>query len=209
MAYNKIYMMKWTDSRRQLKADCIDYKTLGFTDSKYNKKSRPAVLKKYNSTCSYCGGQYQKFLICSYYSDIDDSDTSCKFCYAITHLNYGFNNDLELYYSSLKQDEIVKKTVEYIIKNNSIPQPHDIDKDVKNVPISLIEYINIINYSDNNVLQDYKIFFGQQTNYEFIIANFGNTMNFFVNDNKIIKKQYDNKNITEDEKLLFEKIFTQ
>ena len=201
--------MNWNKTRRVLKADCIDYKTFGFTDTSYNKKSRAATLKKYNSTCAYCGGQYQKFLICSYFGDIDGTDLSCKFCHTITHLNYGFNSSLELYYSELEQDEIVRKTVDYILNNNSVPQPHEIDKDVKNVPISLLEYINLINYKDNNVLQNYKIFFGQDTNYEFLIANYGNSMNFFVTDNKVIKKQYDDKIISDDEKQLFEKLFTQ
>ena len=180
--------MIWSQSRDTLTPKSINFRDYGHND-KFNKKMRGDILTKYKSTCRYCGGYYPKYLICSYLADVKLNDTCCKLCHMVTHLNYGNTKDVAIYYSELSQIDIVRQTVEYIISNNNIPQPWEIDINVKQSPISFIEFVNIVNNFDQipEELNNYKIFFNDCLNLEFIVSNYGENM--FINDDIKISKE--------------------
>ena len=58
---------------------------------------------------------------------------------------------MKLYWSTKSQVDIVKETVDYIIKNQSVPIANIIDKNVKELPLSVVEYSNIL-YDEVNKL---------------------------------------------------------
>lgn len=175
--------MNWTTPRDVLIPRCPDFKNYGHNE-KVSKNERAKILTNNNYTCRYCGGYYVKYLICSYLEDIKGYDVCCRICYLITHLNYGFYNELKLYYSTMPQIDIIKKTVEYTINYSKIPQPTDIDPNVKTVPISLLEYINILNNQTEypEAFKNYKFFFGPKMNLDFIYENY---CNLFTYDNDV------------------------
>jgi hypothetical protein len=81
----------------------------------------------------------------------------------------------------MDQTEIIKNTVIRTIENNKVPHAIDIDPNVKLTPISILEYINIINSKDKmpDELSNYKIFFSTKLGTEFIFSNYGETK--FIN----------------------------
>ncbi len=101
------------------------------------------VYKRSKNICRYCGGKYNKYKYCiqidkgkdkSNY-ELDNLDMCCKVCYLITHINNDFKKEMKLYWSTKSQVDIVKETVDYIIKNQSIPIPNIIYKNVKVLPL--------------------------------------------------------------------------
>lgn len=185
-------MMNWLKERDTLFPKCQDFKNFGNTN-KLSKQNKTNILNNNNFSCRYCGGIYTKYLIGCYISEINDHDVSCRACYVITHLNWGMFKELKLYYSKLSQVEIVKKTVDYIINNNEIPSPNIIDPLLKTVPISILEFVNIINnYSEiPQPFDNYKLFFSSKFNIDFIVNNYGNKMFNFVDP----QNDTDEKNI--------------
>src|SRR5437016_2958257 len=125
--------MNWVNTRDNLIPCSLNFKNYGHNE-KISKQTRNMVLSKNNYTCRYCGGVYPKYLICiniNKKNSIDSNDICCRICYIITHLNYGFFREIKLYYSELSQLEIIRKSVDFIIKNNQIPLPKDIDVNFK------------------------------------------------------------------------------
>ncbi len=125
------------------------------------KNLRKSALEKFKHICLYCGGKYNKYLFCVPSSNsIDDLTVMCKLCYMITHINYNFCNELMLCHSKLTQVDIVRKTVDFIIKEQKVPGVADLDKDAKIVPLSLMELSNILtNNKLPKIMKDnYKIF---------------------------------------------------
>ena len=130
-------------------------------------KKRDKVSKRDGYHCRYCGGCYNKYL---HLVSIDDKSTMvndmvfmCRMCYMITHSSYGFTREMNMYYSLIPQDEIVRRTMDMYILNGSIPSPVEVDPDVKRLSVSLIEFIVLLNEVDYNHLpssmKKYKIFF--------------------------------------------------
>jgi|688.fasta_scaffold179882_4 hypothetical protein len=173
--------MKWLSERDILIPKCENFRDFGHSE-KFTKKIRGETLVKNNYTCRCCGGVYPKYLICCYLTDAKCNDVLCRACYLITHLNNGMFREIKLYYSNESQLNIVRKTVEYIIDNNVIPIPTKIDPDVKIAPLTLLEYINILNNTNEYPieLQNYKIFFTNKLNIDFIINNYGKNMVMFL-----------------------------
>lgn len=208
--------MNWQTKRDNLVPSCDNFRDFGHYD-KNSRAARNKILVENNYTCRFCGGVFPKYLILSYIQRAGVSDVSCKLCYTITHLNYGLFNDIEIYYSKVSQVDIVKKTTEYIIENNDVPEPYLIDADISTVSISILEYINILNNLDSidstnsiNELDNYKIFFTKNLNTDFVTNNYGNPfINTDINNencqsNKInIKKHID----SQEEIDLFKKVF--
>ena len=209
--------MDWQKIRYELSIKSEKFRDFGHND-KIAKNVRNDLLKTFNYTCRHCGGVYHKYMICTYIPDCKSNDILCRLCYLITHLNYGVYKELKVYYSHLSQIDIIRKTVDLIIENDRIPTPLEIDPNILQVPISILEYINIINNYDEPVeyLKNYKIFFSQRLDINFIITNYGNNMITFIdNDNqgttdtdveKIKIKKY---KPTSEEILFFEKHFNQ
>jgi hypothetical protein len=160
------------------------------------KKKDDKILIENNYSCRYCGGVYYKYLMSSYIPAIKSSDIACRLCYLITHLNNGNYSELKVYYSTMSQLDIVRKTVQSIIDNDEVPFPNIIDPNIKTSPISILEYINILNnYTEEptpEILSNYKIFFSEKLNTEFINCNYGNQ--FIQNSkNKENKNNSNNK----------------
>lgn len=174
--------MEWTNNiRGQIKPD-IDY----FPDNSQKNNwdiFRKSILKKYNYTCRFCGGYFLKYLNCVAISDTE-FDIICYPCYIITHLNYGHNNQAKLYYSELNQLDIIRKTTDHIIKNGFVPDPYILDNNIKQIPLSLLEYINILKFLNHKKINippeftGYKIFFSRKLNTVYIDANFLDKPNF-------------------------------
>jgi len=199
--------MNWTIPRDTLIPRCPDFKNYGHNE-KIDRKERGLIVVKHNYTCRYCGGYYPKYLICSYLEDIKGHDVCCRICYLITHLNYGFYNEIKLYYSELSQLDIIKKTVTYIINYSKVPSPDDIDSNVKSIPISLLEFINILNNYTNypDAFKNYKFFFGGKMNLDFIYENYCNMFTYKHNedvDTEKHKVELDEHQPTNEEKHLF------
>lgn len=198
--------MNWLSPRAELSHICENFRDFGHHD-KISKKDRVNILAENNYTCRYCGGVYYKYLMTTYIPHAKISDAACRMCFIITHLNYGNYNEIKIYYSLMSQLDIVKKTVEYLIENNSIPDPTNIDPEVSILPISILEYINIMNNFDTQPeeLKNYKIFFSERLNVDFVLENYASQMNMFTDNNnndnnykqenvKSIKKHFPSKN---------------
>lgn len=178
--------MNWLQPRDIIAPRCENFRDFGHND-KFSKSSRNKIIIDNKYSCRYCGGVYQKYLICSYIPSQKCNDVCCRICYIITHLNYGLFQEIKLYYSEMSQVDIIKKTVDHIIENNEIPSPDKIDKNIKLTPLSLLEYINLLNnYNDiPDELSNYKLFFSQKMNLDFIVNNYGNKMLMFIDADKI------------------------
>lgn len=199
--------MNWTNPRDVLIPNCKNYGDFGFADNKFNKQVRGQLLEQHKNTCRYCGGTYAKYLICTYIPNSKVNDLCCRLCHMITHINTVLFGQIELYYSETSQIDIVKKTIEYVIKNNVIPQPFQIDNNIKLTPISLLEFVNILNNYDTfpQELKNYKLFFTDNLSIDFIISNFGD--NQFINDIVIEKPIIGNHIAIQNELDLFKKHF--
>ena len=112
--------MNWLQIRETLSHRCESFRDFGHFD-KFSKKDRSKILANNNYSCRYCGGIYPKYLISTYIPYAKVSDVACRICFLVTHLNYGFYNEIKIYYSLMSQVDIVKNTVDYIIDNNEIP----------------------------------------------------------------------------------------
>lgn len=181
--------MDWLKERDILISKCEDFRDFGHND-KFTKSARNKIVCENNYSCRYCGGVYPKYLICIYIPSLKCNDVVCRICYIITHLNYGLFDEVALYYSTIPQVEIIRNTVDYIIDNNDIPNPSNIDSNVKLAPLSLIEYINILNKYNTipDELSNYKIFISNKLNLEFIVSNYRNKMIQFIDSNVINTK---------------------
>lgn len=172
--------MNWSNPRSELSILTGDLNYLGKQKSGISnsgwRKLRDQTLKNRKNTCRYCGGKYTKYMICFHLdenpknNDKDNMDISCRLCYIATHINYGHIKDLLVCYSSLSQTEILRKTINFIVDNDYVPEPSDLDPNVKKAPISLMELCSVLIENKNilpNELKDYKLFFTNQIDITF------------------------------------------
>ena len=171
--------MQWSEPRDLLIPTKINFKNLYYKPKVAN-LDRNKILKKVNYTCRTCGGTYKTYLILTYVLKENCFDMYCNACHIITHLNTGLSNGIDIYYSKLSQLDIIKKTIDYIIINQKSPDPKLIDPLIKESPLSLFEYINLLD-NINDEFSDYKIFFTENFNINFIMHNYG-IINPFVDD---------------------------
>lgn len=187
--------MEWSNPRKTLSINVSDINGSKHTiaEDVWNKK-RVETLKKYDYHCSFCGGKFIKYLIG--YCDEPEKDNKdnmeicCRSCYLVTHINLGFNHEMSLYYSKMGQLDINRKTTDFIIDNDRIPYPSEIDPDVKVVPLSIMELCNILTSSTNfiKVLPIYsriRIFFTQMFNISFLNAIKFKTKSLFKDDDDL------------------------
>jgi hypothetical protein len=70
--------------------------------------------------------------------------------------------------SKLLQKDIIIKTRECIYKNNKIPSPYDLDKDVSIIQINPCIFKQVIkiieNLNEKNIFNDFKVFFTDDLN---------------------------------------------
>ena len=166
--------MNWVKIKRvPLYPNISDHTTSGklSTSSTKWQKIRNRTHIKSNNICRCCGGKYIKYLHCIHIdgnrnnNETSNLDTCCRGCYRITHINFDYNDEIELYWSKMSQLDIMRNTIDYIIKNKKIPHPHQIDKNVKSLKLSLVEFSSILWNCPYTSLpkefQNYKIFFTQ------------------------------------------------
>ncbi len=75
----------------------------------------------------------------------------------------------------------------YAIDNGRIPRPIEIDDKVEQLPFSVLEYINVLNYYSSNGhipvdFSNFKFFPSNKMNIDFILNNYSRNVAFFVND---------------------------
>ena len=211
--------MNWLNPRDELLHRCENFRDFGHYD-KISRKNRGEILAENNYTCRYCGGVYPKYLMSVYIPHAKTSDVTCRMCYIITKLNYGHYNEIKIFYSLMSQLDIIKNTVNYLIDNNEMPKPNQIDKDVQTSPLSVLEYINLLNNYDVQPpeLKNYKVFFSEKLNTDFIINNYSSKMPLFIdknNNNNKVEENKEKQNIqsikkhipTKEELALFNKIY--
>ncbi len=177
--------MNWTQPKEilSIKINNINNKSKG---NDWSKKRLEALVAN-DYTCTFCGAKYLKYLIgipCN-----DDIKISCRACYLITHINMGFNNEIMLCYSKLSQTDIVKKTVNYIIKNDTVPLPTEIDENARLVNLTIMELSNLLSDPENIVkklqkFNRFKIFFTQEFDTTFIQENTFSNKPMFIDDSE-------------------------
>jgi len=156
--------------------------TLSLKHDKYNNDInnwqglKKKILQRDNYTCVYCGGKYQKYMYCvrkdkSSSKDIKNLISCCRLCYICTHFNYLFFEEVVLCRSKMQQVDIIRKTVDYILANNSIPSIIDIDANAEQINMSVYNFINLISlYEIHNIsiIKDFKVFFTNNLDRSFI-----------------------------------------
>lgn len=169
--------MEWTEPRDVLVPTKINYKNLYYKPS-MGDMDRNKILKACGYTCRTCGRVYKTYLILSYVLKDDIYDMYCGACHLVTHLNIGLPKGIGLYHSEMTQLEIIRGTVDYIIKTQQMPTLQQIDPNVKEACVSLFEYVNLLDHVDGDQFANYKIFFNADFNINFVTNNYGSINQF-------------------------------
>jgi hypothetical protein len=160
--------MQWSeDVRDPIKKAVTDISNSAKTQISQTKWNalRVATLKKYKHICRCCGGTFDRYLFCiridgnSKNNEPDNLDLMCKACYIIKHINYGFNNEIEVGLSKLSQLNIVRRTIDHVMSYNRVPTMKEIDPDAEKVGLSIMELSNVMITADVDKVEKYKIFF--------------------------------------------------
>ncbi len=119
----------------------------------------------YQEACIFCGAcfnlQDMNFINNKYVCYL------CNYVYNLENVYSKIYNQIELYISEVSQTTIIKKTIEYIIKHNEIPEPDSIDPHIMKVNISPLELIIMKNDNKLHNLEFFnklKIFFSPNFN---------------------------------------------
>ena len=129
----------------------------------------------------------------------------CYFCKLIYFLEQSDIFSINIGYSMLNQDEIVKKTKEILIKENRIASHKEIDPNSKLVLVNPFIFKNCINLMTQNeqiCFSNVKIFFTESLNTEYI------KIKRLIDKPKPIKKTYEVFNkipILPHQKVLYDK----
>ena len=150
------------------------------------RNKRKEVIKLLKPYCCYCGVKFEKYLKCFRKKpDCDKTNNfilACQLCYMCKHLNSDFIHCCEIYYSNMKQSDINKETTKYLIEYDEYPMPKDIDPNVKKLPVSIVEVIDIFNKYKSKQrpyeMSKYKIFFNKQLSKQYL----GDNLNGFAVD---------------------------
>lgn len=157
-------------------------------------KFKNKALKRDKFKCRCCGGIYSSHLYCSILYNkkkvnIDNIISCCKLCYMIYNCKYTYQKQLTLCWSKKKQKVIIKKTIDYIIKNKKIPLITEIDKNAKRLPITLIEYLDVLKGSKIPAeMHNYKIFVSPYFEIDFLKDYIDIDEFMFVDENVDEKK---------------------
>lgn len=171
-------------------------------------KFKNKALKRDKFTCRFCGGIYSTHLYCSVLYNkkkvnIHNIAACCKLCHMIYNCKYTYQKQLSLCWSRKKQKVIIKKTIDYIIKNKKIPLITEIDKNAKQLPITLIEYLDVLKGSKIPVeMYDYKLFVSPYFDIDFLKDYIDIDEFMFVDEDIDEKKIYVNDLINNYDKSL-------
>lgn len=170
--------MQWIiDNRMNLTLSVSNINNIIDNSNKFTNLRKLAIHKS-NHLCKYCGGKYNRYLFCvprnnTKINSDNDLLVICKLCFMITNINHNYCKELSLCWSTLDQVEIVRKTVDFILKEQKVPLITEIDKNAKKIPMSLTEISNIlIKYKKlPKEMNNYKIFVTQELDVSFIEYN--------------------------------------
>lgn len=139
---------------------------------------RSQTIQRFHSICRFCGGTFHKYLFGIHIDNnsdnynLDNLDISCCSCYLLTHLNFPSHDQFILCFSLLSQLDIVRSSIDFIIHHRRVPNIHDIDPLALSLPLSLLEFSNILfSHSIDSLpseMANYKIFFTHNFNFSFI-----------------------------------------
>lgn len=167
--------MNWAKPKIELKTTVVDFKKFG-SNSAINESLKNTIINENKKVCMFCGGTYKTFMFC--YHESESIVLACKLCYAIRNLNYN-KIEFDIYSSNMSQTDIVRSTVDFIVKHNSIPTALQIDKNIKQTEMTKFEYINLVNndkYSD--IINNIKVFVTQDFDFNYLL----NTVYTFIDD---------------------------
>lgn len=177
----------------------LDIKIINYDKPAINKsdwaKLKSQVLKKNGEICGYCGGRYKKYLyMCSLKDEnyeLDNCVLGCKLCYMVTHITPEVIKECILLVSDLSQREIIRRTVDYYLKHNKIPEIKDVDTEALDLDLSLVEYLALLSKT-NFRLKNVRIFFTKYLNTVFLETNTvsKDTIMFVDDDNDIEDNGY-------------------
>ena len=129
-----------------------------------------------NKSCDYCGGEYKVVFLINGYK-------ICPVCRLVSHIKYNTINNIVIIYSKLSQLDIVRKSVEYIMKKSCLPCAYDLDPSSELINLSIIEYYNIITNKMPIKFNNYKIIISKVP-----IGNLGIKYSPFVKKTKLIQE---------------------
>ena len=112
-----------------------------------------------SGVCSSCQYSYKKNIY------FFKEQKVCRICYAVIN-PYNYNNNfVDVYYSNMDQLEIVKGTIDFLIKNGRHPKPFEIDPQVKLSILNLHEFLNVFNSGLlDECLSEFKLFPNEKLN---------------------------------------------
>lgn len=153
--------MNWKKPQKDLTLECVSY----FDDfKKLSLNDKINIQKKCRDVCVYCGGEYR------YYVYVDN-EIICEFCNMVVNFN-NVNNNMYVCYSTKNQVDIIRCTVDYILKHHKIPLPVDVDENVMAVCISKYELSNLlIKNSCDKFYNNIKLFMNCDFNANYIKNN--------------------------------------
>lgn len=114
--------------------------------------------------CNNCKEAYPKYFTIN-------KKQYCYFCKLVYFMEQNDIFKIYIGYSTLPQDEIVKKTKEILVKENKVPTNKDIDIHSKLVQINpyiLINMIKNMNHTEQICFSNIKIFFTEDLDMEMI-----------------------------------------
>lgn len=136
------------------------------------KNLRPSVKKYYEGNITRINNINKCYLCDSnihIYHDVYIEDNkkiykfrTCGLCKIIKNFTKTDMQNIIICNSDIPQYEIVKLTMESIIKKGKVPEPFEIDKNVKLVdiiPYRFIDMLNNLSNEDKKIFTKYKIFF--------------------------------------------------
>lgn len=112
--------------------------------------------------CAYCGGAYDKTVYCKF--DGDKYIKCCQLCHTIIDFAPHLSKLIILGKSKDNQIDIIRKTADYIIKNNKTPEPYEISKDYKEIKMKPSKFFTDVPHNG-------KIYYSPEIDISAIILN--------------------------------------
>lgn len=132
-------------------------------------KIRAFCRKGPTTHCVHCGGIYKNPSYCRYINN--EFYHCCQLCNIIAEFKPINTHLVSIYKSKISQLDIIKQTVEYIVKYKKIPNISDIDTHATIVKIKPVKFFKLYEANDEKV-NNYKVFFTSDINIANIVLRF-------------------------------------
>lgn len=126
-----------------------------------------------NILCCFCGNTYKKLNFCVIHNNNNKNiyKQCCQLCFIVNCYCESYSKMVTVCESSMSQIDIIQATTKYIIENNNIPSPCDIDKKCHTINLHPNIFFRNINEVDN--YDNYRIFYTQFVDIPRITINYG------------------------------------